>query len=77
MDIIKPVSTPTPWVLSLVTVVKPWKLKIYIDPKHLNQNIKRSHYPLPIIEDLLLDLSKVKIFSVVDAKNGVLARRVR
>jgi hypothetical protein len=70
MDIIKPVSTPTPWVSSLVTVVKPGKLRICIDPKHLNQNIKRSHYPLLTIEDLLPDLSKAKIFSVVDAKNG-------
>ena len=70
MDIIKPVSTPTPWVSSLVTVVKPGKLRICIDPKHLNQNIKRSHYPLPTIEDLLPDLSKARIFSVVDAKNG-------
>ena len=55
---------------SLVTVVKPGKLRICIDPKHLNENIKRSHYPLPTIEDLLPDLSKAKIFSVVDAKNG-------
>ena len=70
MDIIKPVSTPTPWVSSLVIVVKPGKVRICIDQKHLNQNIKRSHYPLPTIEDLLPDLSKTKIFSVVDAKNG-------
>ena len=27
IDIIKPVSTPTPWVSSLVTVVKPGKFK--------------------------------------------------
>ncbi|CAC5394822.1 unnamed protein product [Mytilus coruscus] len=37
LEIIKPVSTPTPWVSSLVTVVKPDKLRICIDPKHLNQ----------------------------------------
>jgi hypothetical protein len=49
MDIIKPVSTPTPWVSSLVIVVKPGKLRICIDQKHLNQNIKRSHYPLQTI----------------------------
>ena len=55
---------------SLVTVVKPGKLRICIDPKHLNQNNKRRHYTLPTIEDLLHDLSKAKIFSVVDAKNG-------
>ena len=50
--------------------MKPGKLRICIDPKHLNQNIKRRHYTLPTIEDLLHDLSKAKIFSVVDAKNG-------
>ncbi|CAC5412463.1 unnamed protein product [Mytilus coruscus] len=70
LEIIKPVSTPTPWVSSLVTVVKPDKLRICIDPKHLNQQLKRSHYPLPTIDDLLPELSRAKVFSVVDAKNG-------
>ncbi|CAC5384425.1 unnamed protein product [Mytilus coruscus] len=70
LEIIKPVSTPTPWVSSLVTVVKPDKLRICIDPKHLNQQLKRSHYPLPTIDDLLTELSRAKVFSVVDAKNG-------
>ncbi|CAC5410926.1 unnamed protein product [Mytilus coruscus] len=71
LEIIKPVSTPTPWVSSLVTVVTPDKLRICIDPKHLNQQLKRSHYPLPTIDDLLPELSRAKVFSVVDAKNGV------
>ena len=70
LEIITPVTTPTPWVSSLVTVVKPDKLRICLDPKHLNQGLKRSHYPLPTIEDLLPDLNKARIFSVVDAKNG-------
>ncbi|CAC5402113.1 unnamed protein product [Mytilus coruscus] len=70
LEIIKPVSTPTPWVSSLVTVVKPDKLRICIDPKHLNQQLKRSDYPLPTIDDLLPELSRAKVFSVVDAKNG-------
>ncbi|XP_063441937.1 uncharacterized protein K02A2.6-like [Mytilus trossulus] len=70
LEIIKPVSTPTPWVSSLVTVVKPDKLRICIDPKHLNQQLKRSHYPLPTLDDLLPELSRAKVFSVVDAKNG-------
>ncbi|CAC5426704.1 unnamed protein product [Mytilus coruscus] len=38
--------------------------------KHLNQQLKRSHYPLPTIDDLLPELSRAKVFSVVDAKNG-------
>lgn len=70
MNIITQVTKPTPWVSSLVTVVKPNKLRVCIDPKHLNQHIKRSHYPLHTIDDLLPELSNAKIYSVVDAKNG-------
>lgn len=32
----------------------------------------RNHYPLPVIDDLLPELSKAKVFSVVNAKNGFL-----
>lgn len=67
---IAPVSEPTPWVSSLVIVDKPNKLRVCIDPRDLNKAINRSHYPLPTIEDILPDLSKAKVFSVLDAKNG-------
>jgi len=46
------------------------KIRLCIDPKPLNQALKRNHYPLPVIDDLLPELSKAKVFSVVDAKNG-------
>lgn len=68
MNIITPVTKPTSWVSSLATVVKPDKLRVCIDPKHLNQHIKRSHYLLHTIDDLLPELSNAKMFSVVDAK---------
>ena len=70
MNVITPVTKPTSWVSSLVTVVKPDKLRVCIDQKNLNQYIKVSHYPLPTIDDLFLELSNAKVFSVVDAKNG-------
>ena len=70
MDIITPVTEPTPWVSSMVTVVKPDKLRICIDPKDLNKALKRSHYPLPTIEDILPELHKARIFSILDARNG-------
>ncbi|CAC5419609.1 unnamed protein product [Mytilus coruscus] len=54
----------------IVTGVKPDKLRICIEPKHLNQHLKRSQYPLPTIGDLLPELIKVRVISVVDAKNG-------
>ncbi|CAC5379713.1 unnamed protein product [Mytilus coruscus] len=69
--VIKAVDTPTDWVSSLVTVKKPnGKLRICIDPKILNKALKRSHYPLPIIDDLLPELNEAKIFSKCDVKNG-------
>jgi hypothetical protein len=36
----------------------------------LNKALKRNHYPHPDIEDLLPNLAKSKVFSVVDEKNG-------
>ena len=69
-EILTPVSESTDWVSSMVTVVKPNKLRICIDPKDLNRAIKRSHYPLPTIEEVATKLSKAKVFSVLDAKSG-------
>lgn len=73
LDIITKVEGPTDWVSSLVTVVKPsGKLRVCIDPQQLNKALKREQYPLPIIEDVLPQLSKVKVFSKADCKEGFL-----
>ena len=69
-NILAPVSEATDWVSSMVTVVKPNKLRICIDPKDLNRAIKRRHYPLPTVEEIATSLSKAKVFSVLDAKSG-------
>ena len=58
---------------SLVVVEKPnEKLRICIDPVHLNKALKRSHYPLAVIEDVLPELADVKVFSKADLKDGFL-----
>jgi hypothetical protein len=49
LNILTPVTEPTPWVV----VDRPGKLRICLDPKDLNKALKRSHYPLPTIEDIL------------------------
>ena len=46
------------------------KLRICIDPKDLNKAIRRPHYNMPTIDDMAPDLTKAKVFSVVDAKDG-------
>ena len=66
LGVVRPVDRPTDWVSSLVLVKKP---RVCIDPKPLNKALKRSHYSLPIIDDLLPELSKAKVFSVCDVKN--------
>ena len=70
LDIIRPVTEPTPWVSSLVVIDRPEKLRICADLRDLNEAVKRSHYPLPTIEDIIPKLGKAKVFSVFDAKNG-------
>ena len=63
-------SEATDCVSSMVTVVKPNKLRICIDPKDITRAIKRPYYPLPTIGEVATSLSKAKVFSVLDAKSG-------
>ena len=68
--ILTPVNQPTDWVSSMVTVLKPNKLRICIDPKDLNRAIKRSYYPMPTTEEVATKLSKAKVFTVLNPKSG-------
>ena len=71
MGVLRKVTESTDWVSSLLTVVKPsGKLRLCIDPQHLNSALKREHYPLPVIEDILPQLANVKVFSLADCKEG-------
>ena len=71
LGIIKKVTEPTPWVSSLVTAQKPnGQLRVCLNPKDLNEALKRSHYPTPTIDEILPELGRAKVFSTVDVKNG-------
>ena len=59
-----PVTEPTPWVSSMVVVQKNNKLRICLDPRDLNKAIQRSHFSLPIIEQVAAKLNKAKVFTV-------------
>lgn len=62
---------PTDWVSSIVVVEKPNKsLRLCLDPRNLNRAVKRSHFPLPTIDDISSNLVGAKYFSKCDAKNG-------
>ena len=66
------VIEPTPWISNMVAVRKPNKLRICLDPLHLNKGIKQKHHPIPTVEDVAPRLTKARIFSTVDAKDGFL-----
>ena len=71
MGVLYKLTESTDWVSSLLTVVKPsGKLRLCIDPQHLNRALKREHYPSPVIEDILPQLANVKVFSLADCKKG-------
>ena len=69
--VLKPVTEPTDWCSQIsVQTKKDGKLRVCIDPKFLNEALVRERYPLPIIEDILPEISKAKVFSKVDLKSG-------
>ena len=58
-DIITKVTEPTDWVNSLVITEKPktGKLRICLDPQALNKAIRRPHYPMRTLDDILPQFS--------------------
>ncbi|KAL5007962.1 hypothetical protein ScPMuIL_013543 [Solemya velum] len=70
-EVIAPVDVPTDWVSTLVIAQKKsGGMRICMDPKHLNEMLKREHYQLPTIEEILPDLSDAKVFSSCDLSHG-------
>ena len=71
LEVIQSVDEPTDWVSNMVVATKPsGELRICIDPKQLNKALKRERYPIPVIEDVMPDIAKAKVFTKVDARNG-------
>ena len=70
LQVIIPVKELTYWIseISMICVKKPNKLHICLDLKHLNIAIKRPNYPIFNIDNILVKLSKAKLFSVVDCE---------
>ena len=72
MNQITKVITPTDWVSSMVVVNKNDKIRICLDPRDLNRAIRREHYPLPTVEEVVDWFPNTIVFSVLDAKSGFL-----
>ena len=62
-----PVEKPTEWVSQFVVCrKKSGKLRVCIDPKPLNKALKREHYHLQVLDDVLPCLNKAKEFTKLD-----------
>lgn len=69
--IISPVTYPTSWVNNLQVVEKSnGKLRLCLDPKPLNNAIKREHYLIPTIDDFMIQLTRKKVFTILDLSHG-------
>lgn len=68
--IIQKETHPTEWISSMVVAAKPGKIRICLDPRDLNRALQRPKYQMPTLEGTLPKLSKAKVFSTLDAKDG-------
>ena len=71
IGILIPVVEPTDWVSNLVVATKESGiLRLCLDPQQMNKALKRERSPLPAIDDVLPDLSRAKVFTKINARNG-------
>ena len=70
--VITSVTTPTPWISSMVGVPKAngSKLRICLDPRDLNRAVQRENYTLPTIEEIATRLHGAKVCTKLDVHNG-------
>ncbi|XP_011674436.2 uncharacterized protein K02A2.6-like [Strongylocentrotus purpuratus] len=71
--VIDVITDPTDWVSQLsVATRKSGKVRLCLDPRPLNVALKREHFPLPVLDDILPSLTDASTFSVCDLRNGYL-----
>lgn len=69
--IITRVDEPTEWVSPLVIVrKKSGALRICMDPRNINECLKREHFEMPKREEIEAELTGARIFSRLDANSG-------
>jgi len=68
----------TKWVSSAVVTAKSnGKVSVCTDPRPLNGALSRSHYPLPVIDDILPKLGKARVFSKAEPGRWLSPDRIR
>ncbi|KAL1258946.1 hypothetical protein QQF64_009523, partial [Cirrhinus molitorella] len=64
MDIVEPVSGPTPWELDCD------EIRLCLDKRQANRAIVRERYPIPTVDEILQGINGSIIFSKLDLKWG-------
>ena len=73
--VVSKLDRATDWVNSLVIVEKKdGSLRLCLDPKDLNKAIKREYYKTPTAETISSKLSGMKVFTVIDMSELLLAQ---
>ena len=71
LEVIRPITEPTDWVSRITYVQKPnGQLRICLDPKDLNNALKRGQHHIPTLEELTHHFTGATMFSKLDAKSG-------
>lgn len=71
LNVTEKVDKPTEWVNSMTMVEKPnGKLQTCLDPKDLNNAIRRQHFQIPTTEEIMSKLNGAPYFSTLDAGSG-------
>ena len=76
-NILKVVEEPTDWVSQMTAVEKPdGSIRVCLDPIPLNKALKREHFKLPTLEDILPKLHGARLFCKVDVSQAYLHVRL-
>ncbi len=72
VDVIEKVTGPSDWVNQLAFERKKTtgELRVCLDPKDLNKQMKRIHHKAHTLEEITHKLAGAKVFSKLDAKHG-------
>ena len=71
LGVISKVDILTDWCAGVVVVPKPdGRICICVDLTKLNESVLRETYPLPKIDNLLVQISESKFFSKLDCNSG-------
>ena len=73
LGVIVQMEEPSDWISGMVATEKKSSgaLRICIDPRPLNKALRRSHYPLPTIEDVLPQLHNAKVSQSVISEMAI------